>query len=460
MDQGYRREAVKGKEWVSVVDSGREDTVLMYPIDELEGHIGNVVEGVMSTNLGQIVEALKVLSERLLMQYRISDEGMNVVYASPLLHNLMWCIEQSEVECRREGLVVLRELLSQSTELIELFVELGAVPFIAGRVNEHEDVICVGYCVNILSTCVQNARAVEALRSNQSWFEPFVSMSRCDNESYVKLFSAFLPHLMEIDSSLATFIIEEGSRLFRKSTNEKRDPYPWTEIQSNVLEAFFQVVVCPDSIAAFLSHECLELIFIAFGVLSQQSQIIAMRVLKLCYSLISDNNGRLECAIEGLDPLKCQKLLFVSLKEFQLGSFLTLLREQKDNDKVVCKCLTTFRLLFEFSPDSFEQYGQEDLCSALVELCRNTSYHVIIKTLWLIETMLHRSSSDYVKLVFATPDLVESLIELVSSSSENIRDPSFNVLNAIVRVVGLEDPLAQQINEALDSAYGPCDETG
>ena len=189
--------------------------------------------------------------------------------------------------------------------------------------------------------------------------------------------------------------------------------------------------------------------------LSSKGQVIALRILKLCYSVVSNVDGYLQCAFDDLDPEKIQKLLFVSLKEFRLSCFLDIL--MKGDEKTVCKCLTTMRLLFEFSPDVFEQYGQDDFFGTLVRLCQKTSYHVTCKALWLTETMIHQCSSDEAKMIFATPDLAHFLVELVNDASSDISRSAFNVLNALVRVLGCEHPLAVLIEQEMDKVCGVCD---
>ena len=428
---------------------------LVYPVDLFEEHVGQLVCAVEGGEVGKVVACLKEISRMLLMGATFGEDGMEFVYASPLMQVLVSCLERPEVECRREALLVMREVLGQSCEEIDSFVENGWVPMIVGRVQVGEDVICAGYCVNIMSRCVRNARFASEMRADRGWFEQMMGMSRAEDDSYVKLFAAFLPHLVEVDASLRDVIIEEGNRLLRKSIGEQREPDVWDEIQCNVLEAFYQVIVESEGFMMFVSRECLEMIFIIMSELSSKGQVIALRILKLCYSVVSNVDGYLQCAFDDLDPEKIQKLLFVSLKEFRLSCFLDIL--MKGDEKTVCKCLTTMRLLFEFSPDVFEQYGQDDFFGTLVRLCQKTSYHVTCKALWLTETMIHQCSSDEAKMIFATPDLAHFLVELVNDASSDISRSAFNVLNALVRVLGCEHPLAVLIEQEMDKVCGACD---
>ena len=428
---------------------------LVYPADLFEEHVGQLVFAVEGGDVGKVMACLKEISGMLLRGAVFGDDGMAFVYASPLMQVLVSCLERPEVECRREALLIMREVLGQSCEEIDSFVENGWVPMIVGRVNVREDVFCLGYCVNIMSRCVRNARFAGEMRADRGWFEGFMGLARSEDDCYVKLFSAFLPHLVEVDASLRDVIIEEGNRLLRKSVDEKREPDVWDEIQCNVLEAFYQVIVESEGFMMFASRECLEMVFILLSQLSAKGQVIALRILKLCYSVVSCVDGYVQCAFDDLDPEKIQKLLFVSLKEFRLSCFLDIL--MKGDEKIVCKCLTTMRLLFEFSPDVFEQYGQDDFFATLVRLCQKNSYHVTCKALWLSETMIHQCPSDEAKMIFATPDLVHFLLELVNDSSPDISRSAFNVLNALVRVLGCEHPLAVLIEQELDKVYGECD---
>ena len=247
---------------------------LVYPVDLFEEHVGQLVCAVEGGEVGKVVACLKEISRMLLMGATFGEDGMEFVYASPLMQVLVSCLERPEVECRREALLVMREVLGQSCEEIDSFVENGWVPMIVGRVQVGEDVICAGYCVNIMSRCVRNARFASEMRADRGWFEQMMGMSRAEDDSYVKLFAAFLPHLVEVDASLRDVIIEEGNRLLRKSIGEQREPDVWDEIQSNVLEAFYQVIVESEGFMMFVSRECLEMIFIIIKLIIHNDLII------------------------------------------------------------------------------------------------------------------------------------------------------------------------------------------
>ena len=417
-------------------------STLVEGIDTLQRSLGNV--DATCQVLGQFCRYFNA-------GWRISDESLEHLYSSTFNQSLLACVTHTDSAVVKLSLLVLNHVIEQSLEELMILCKCNLLPILLSKISieQHKDILYAVFRILRYGCTYVDEIVAHVKAYTDRWVGPYFEIANSKDVNMLAVFMSFMPCMVNLYPEKHAFIAENTRELLIRSFDEDETAYEaWDNVHSEILETYFHILALPAMIDG-------ESISTLLSLLAHKSTVTQKRTLTLLihiFGWIDVATG--ECYLENVSFKEVYQLLYVALQNgFEarvLGELML-----SDDIKIAHKAATLLRLIISVAG----VLRDEDQAPLRDVLLKWTSASSQLKEdmLLLIGTLMDVSPSDEIRMMYAVPEILECLEDLLVPSDADpkskhkcVENSAFLTFLNIQRRLPPDHPYALRIEELIN----------
>lgn len=412
--------------------------VLLGGIEALQGSLGDV--GASCQVLGQFCQYFG-------HGWRFSDETKEMLYTSTFNESLLECLRQTDPTLVKLSVLVLNHVVEQSPHELQLLSEGNLIPILLSKIGIAQDKDILHAVFRVLRCgCAWPDFEDQVKEHGPNWLDSYFQISNSRDPNVLAVFMSFMPSMVNLYPEQHDFIAKNSCELLIRSFEGDTDIEAWENVQVEILETYTHIIALPAVIDSESISALLRLV-------ESNSPVTQGPVMKLLIQIFSWIDVQTDtCYLENENLEDIRRLLCDALAYgYETRVFGELMLSP--DPKIAHWASTLLRLIISVEGVLHEE-DQEPLRDVLVSQTTSSSC-AKEDTLMLLDTLMQTSKSDEICLMYAVPEVLECLEDLLVKTDDDpkakcVENSAFQIFLSIQRRLPFDHPYAERINELIN----------